>query len=239
MSREIYSPEAFFEGRRTILHELSIRGAESMDEQRGLVAQRLRATNGEEIKELYGDRGLSAYYLGSVIDGLAGVGGRINSKIAVDPKLVDAATWVNPRGDRETSKMAIKNMGVAKGEVMIYERGQAAQTLLDMLPGSGVSLLYPVLVLAYGFETNFWGSHHDTLAGVMYQVAFAWTTWNSRPGNIHSGEYVYTEGVWDGKSQALIVKTTNQNICRSQRAHVLEYFAKANPYSGGLPGQNN
>lgn len=233
MSSKLYCPEDYFESKEAILNGIASRGAEGMDVQRQLVANNTR-NGGEGILRARYGKMTTPIHLNMVIDSLKNTFGA-NPAGSVVSKQVENVVWANPDAWGETNRMAIKNMGVAIGEPTIYELDEAPQALLD-LARNGVELLSPILVLAYGFETNYWGNNRDVLSGAIYHVALSWLEWNPSPGNIHYGEKVNTERVWSGDSARLVGQVARINVRRSQLAHALEYSARTNPYRGGLAG---
>lgn len=229
----MYCPEDYFKSNNLILQGISSRAAECMDRQRQLVAEYVRGGGDQEIRQSYEPKATLAN-LNHIITHF-GSYDNVNPMVSVDKKQVETVVWANPSAWGTTNKMALKNMGVAEGEATTVTSNEADSHLLDLAP-SGVDLFGPILVLAYGFETNNWGNNRDVLSGAIYHVALSWLKWNPYPGNIHYGEIVNTERVWSDDSARLVEQVTNINVKRSQLAHALEYSAKIHPYIGGLAG---
>ncbi|MFH2086021.1 MAG: hypothetical protein ABII21_04535 [bacterium] len=233
MSLKLFCPEGEYKGQSEISLQILSRAAECMDKERELAAEEVRAGGEKVIRRRYG-RKTTSDGLDYVIESLTGPN-HVNPTTAVDKKQVDTITWANPNGWGRTNKMALKSIGVVEGEATVMKLGQAGSEFLKLAPKQAL-LLEPILILAYGFETDYWGNNRETLKGAIYHVALSWLTWNQYPGNIHLGEKVCTERVWDASSEKLIAQVTNANVARSQLAHALEYRARVNPYLGGLGG---
>lgn len=233
MGNKLFCPEGEYQSQKVICQQILRRAAECMDGQRQLVAANISDGGEQVLRARYEDL-VMPIHLDMVINSLKKTHSS-NSMVSVDSRQVERVVWANPRAWGETNKMRIKNIGVALGEPTIYELGDAPHELLDLAP-KGVELLNPILVLAYGFKTNYWGSNREVLSGGLYHAAISWLEWNPRPGNIHYGERVCTERMWNDDSARLVGQVAHINVKRSRLAYALEYTARVHPYSGGLAG---